>query len=1116
MRERRKSLAQLSDDPLWYKDAVIYEVHVRAFQDSSKDGSGDFRGLTKRLDYIKDLGVTAIWVLPFYPSPLRDDGYDIADYYGVHESFGTKKDVVNFINEAHSRGIRVITELVCNHTSDQHPWFQRARRAKPGSAHRDFYVWSDTEDRYKDARIIFQDFERSNWTWDAEAGAYYWHRFYSHQPDLNYDSPLVRKEIFKVLDHWLGLGVDGLRLDAVPYIFEREGTNCENLPETHDFLRDLRAHVEENFPNRMLLSEANQWPDHAAAYFGENDDECHMAFHFPLMPRLFMATRMEDRFPIINILDQTPAIGPKSQWALFLRNHDELTLEMVTDEERDYMYRFYAYDPQMRVNLGIRRRLAPLLQNNRRLIELLNMLLFSLPGTPVIYYGDEIGMGDNIYLGDRNGVRTPMQWSNDRNAGFSEANRQQLYLPLVTEPEYHYESVNVRAQQANPNSLLWWMKRVIAMRKKYQAFGRGGIDFLHPHNRKVLAFIRCFENENILVVANLSQYAQVADLNLSQFRGSVPVEMFGRTEFPPITDQPYFITLGPHSFYWFSIEPQKVDQVPTAAGGDSYEFPVVQVVESWTEALDPRSTQLSKVLPGFVATRRWFGSKSRPIRDIAVRDAVPVPYGSDQAFVTLLTLDYSQGEPETYVLPLTYASGERAGRIVEQSPAAVIARVRSGGGEEGLIYDATYDPAFGRGLPELIGRRRRLRGAHGELVAAPTRQFRGVVGGSGPVDPVLMRAEQSNSSLRYGNFAILKVFRRVESGPNLDLEMGQALVEAGFQHTPSIAGSLEYRTDSERFCVAVLQDYVENEGDAWQFTLDALGPYFERAQAQDERQDQLLAPPKSLLALTQIEVPRDARELIGPYLESARLLARRTAEMHLKLASIDQRDDFAPEAMSSHYQQALFHSLVSHARGTLRLLRQSLDKLLPAARAEAEWLIDHEQEIVDRFRVIRDNRIVAQRIRCHGDFHLGQVLSTGNDFVIIDFEGEPARPLSERWIKRPPLRDVTAMIRSFHYAAYSALTMPAHGTTQPPEEYAAREPWARSWYQWVARSYLKLYLSVASEGDFLPKTREELSALIDAFLLEKCLYEITYEINNRPTWTYIPLVGLRQLLEVRG
>src|SRR5215218_6465747 len=524
--------------PLWFKDAVIYETHVRAFFDSDEDGIGDFRGLVEKLEYLHDLGITAIWLLPFYPSPLKDDGYDIADYFDIHPAYGTLQDFRVFLREAHRRGLRVITELVINHTSDQHPWFQRARRAAPGSPERDFYVWSDTADKYRDARIIFRDFETSNWTWDHVAGAYFWHRFYSHQPDLNYRNPAVIQAVYEVVDFWLGMGVDGLRLDAVPYLIEEEGTDCENLPGTHQILKDLRRYMDERYTDRMLLAEANQWPEESIAYFGDGD-ECHMAFHFPLMPRLFMAIHTEDRFPIVDILAQTPPIPETCQWALFLRNHDELTLEMVTDEERLYMYRAYAQDPEARVNLGIRRRLAPLLGNDRRRIELLNALLCSLPGTPVIYYGDEIGMGDNIYLGDRNGVRTPMQWSDDRNAGFSGAHPQRLYLPLIVDHVFHHEAVHVEAQQQNPHSLLNWTRRLLALRRRHPAFGLGDLEILHPTNHAVLAFIRRHEDECLLVVANLSRFVQNVELDLRPYRDLVPIELFGRASFRPIGDEPY-------------------------------------------------------------------------------------------------------------------------------------------------------------------------------------------------------------------------------------------------------------------------------------------------------------------------------------------------------------------------------------------------------------------------------------------------------------------------------------------------------------------------------------------------------------------------------------------------
>jgi maltose alpha-D-glucosyltransferase/alpha-amylase len=596
------------DERLWYKDAVFYELRIRSFFDSDGNGIGDLRGLAEKLDYLQDLGVTALWLLPFYPSPLRDDGYDIADYESVHPDYGSLRDFRNFLREAHRRGLRVVTELVLNHTSDQHPWFQRARRSPPGNRYRDFYVWSDTPTRYADARIIFKDFEHSNWSWDPVAGAYFWHRFYANQPDLNFDNPDVRRAVTQTMDFWLEMGVDGLRLDAVPYLFEREGTSCENLPETHKFLKELRAHIDKEFPNRMLLAEANQWPEDAVTYFGQGD-ECHAAFHFPIMPRLFMAIEMEDRHPIIDILDQTPAIPETCQWVLFLRNHDELTLEMVTDEERDYMVRAYAADPHARINLGIRRRLAPLLGNNRRKIELMNALLFSLPGTPVIYYGDEIGMGDNIYLGDRNGVRTPMQWSPDRNAGFSDVNPQRLVLPIVVDPEYHYEAINVETLQGNPNSLLWWTKRIVDLRKQHHAFGRGTLQPLTPRNRKVLAFYRRAGDETLLIVANLSRFPQYVELDLREFAGRVPRELFGHIEFPPIGQLPYLLTLGPYGFYWFELAHSETRPAPEMADGG--ELPTVEVIGSWDAIFDaPARDALDAVLARYVRGRRWFPQQS--------------------------------------------------------------------------------------------------------------------------------------------------------------------------------------------------------------------------------------------------------------------------------------------------------------------------------------------------------------------------------------------------------------------------------------------------------------------------------------------------------------------------
>jgi maltose alpha-D-glucosyltransferase / alpha-amylase len=540
-------------DPLWYKDAVIYQLHVKSFYDSDGDGIGDFRGVLQRMDYLADLGVTCLWLLPFFASPLRDDGYDVADYRSIHPNYGTLEDFQAFLKAAHDRGMQVIIELALNHTSDQHAWFQRARLAPPASPERDYYVWSDTDRKYSDARIIFVDTEPSNWTWDAEAKAYYWHRFFSHQPDLNYDNPAVLREILAVVDYWLSMGVDGLRLDAVPYLVERDGTSCENLPETHAVIRTIRQHVDRHYANRMLLAEANQWPADVRAYFGDGD-ECHMAYHFPLMPRLFMAIHQEDRFPIADVLARTPDIPETCQWALFLRNHDELTLEMVTEEERDYMYLAYTADPEARLNVGIRRRLAPLLANDRRRIELMTALLFSLPGTPIIYYGDEIGMGDNIELGDRHGVRTPMQWSAAENAGFSTASPEDLFGPVITDPVYSYQAVNVAAQQHDTAALLPWMRNMVGLRKLFHVFGRGSIEFLDPDNRKVVAHVRRFEEDQILCVANLSRFAQPVALDLSAFSGATPIEMQGYTAFAEIGDAPYVLTLGAYGYYWFELQ----------------------------------------------------------------------------------------------------------------------------------------------------------------------------------------------------------------------------------------------------------------------------------------------------------------------------------------------------------------------------------------------------------------------------------------------------------------------------------------------------------------------------------------------------------------------------------
>jgi len=1102
----------LKDDPLWYKDAVIYQLHVKTFYDSNADGIGDFRGLTEKLGYLQELGVTALWLLPFYPSPLKDDGYDIADFRGINPAYGTLRDFKRFLNEAHRRGLRVITELVINHTSDQHPWFQRARRAKPGSNRREFYVWSDTPHRYEDARIIFKDFETSNWTWDPVAKAYFWHRFYSHQPDLNYENPKVHEAIFKTLDFWLDMGVDGMRLDAIPYLYEQEGTNCENLPETHAFLKKLRARMDEKYDNRMFLAEANQWPEDAVKYFGDGD-ECHVSFHFPLMPRLYMALNMEDRFPIIDILNQTPEIPPSSQWAIFLRNHDELTLEMVTDEERDYMYRVYAQDPRMRLNLGIRRRLAPLLGNHRRRIELMNALLLSLPGTPVLYYGDELGMGDNIFLGDRNGVRTPMQWSADRNAGFSRANPHQLYLPVIIDPEYHFEVFNVEAQQNNRHSLLWWMRRMIFLRNRIQAFSRGSLTFLEPENPKILAFVREHQDQRILVVANFSRYVQFAELDLNDYAGSVPVEVFSNSPFPKVAeDESYFITLGPHSFYWFSLQPETEFAGYVGEAVEPEELALVVVQTDWEEVFEDQVKSLERQLPAYMLRQRWFGGKGRVVKAAHLQEAFALRLPAVAAYLAFVRVEYTDGSAETYTLPITYGAGPEVEPILDEHPRAAIVRIRiEADNTQGYLLDAFFRPEFRDGLLAALAKRASYRGDRGKMAAVTSRAFKNLYDRNEPCEARLMKAEQSNTSVLYGHRFILKLFRRLQEGVNPDLEIGRFLTRKGFAHLPPVAGALEYHLDrQEPITLAILQGFVPNQGDAWEYSLDSLHRFYERVL--ETRSDPAASPRESLVATAQKELPPEAAEKIGAYLESARLLARRTAQMHSVLASDSEDSRFAPEGFSKLYQRSLYQSMRSLTMSVMDQLKKQRSKLPESLQAAAERMVDRKPDILDAMRSLTEIRISAKRLRCHGDYHLGQVLYTGKDFFIIDFEGEPARPVSERRIKRSPLRDVAGMLRSFHYAAYSALFTEQRRGLFLEKDRRFAESWADFWYQWVSAVYLHHYLAEAAAGDFLPQTPRELQVLLDALLLEKAVYELGYELNNRPDWLQIPVKGIERLL----
>jgi maltose alpha-D-glucosyltransferase/alpha-amylase len=1106
----------LDPDPDWYKTGVIYELHVRAYCDSNADGTGDFPGLTQKLDYLKALGVTALWLLPFYPSPLKDDGYDVADYCDVHPLYGTLGDFKNFLREAHGRGLRVITELVLNHTSDQHPWFQRARSAPPGSRWRDYYVWSATSDKYRGTRVIFKDAETSNWTWDPVAKAYFWHRFFSHQPDLNYDNSRVHQEIFRVVDFWLELGVDGLRLDAAPYLYEREGTGCENLAETHAFLRKLRAHVDEKYHDRVLLAEANQWPADAAAYFGAGrGDECHMAFHFPLMTRLFLAVRLEERQPIVDILEQTPVAPETSQWALFLRNHDDLTLETVTDEERDYLYRMYAHMHQAQQRAGVCRRLAPLLGNDRRRIELLNGLLFSLPGTPVLYYGDEIGMGENVYLGDRNGVRTPMQWNPDKNAGFSRAAPQSLYLPIILDPGYHYEANNVDTQLANPHSLLRWMRRLLALRKRWRALGQGKCEFIQPDNRKVLSYLLRYEQETILVVANLSRFAQSVELDLAPLRFSVPIELFGRAEFPAITDQPYFLTLGPHAFYWFSLEPQAARLRAPAASEPGGRSRRLSVPGPWREILSDRAkADLEAVLPGYLHSQRWFGRPADTIKSALLKEVLPVPLDAGEvAFLALLQVDSVDTGSQIYALPLAFKSSPGAEKLHDSRPHAAIAELSvAGESKNGLLYDALADPAFCRALLRLVSNRSVLRGLHGKTEAFATPGLRGIAGDLTATKSIPRLLNQEDSSVVYGDKLILKLFRRLEEGPNPDTEIGQFLTAKEFPNAPRLAGTLEYSpTNGASITLALVNQFIPNAKRAWEYTLDALSRYYDRVTTWID-QDRP-APPATagLLSLWHQQIPPDASNAIGTYLESARLLGTRTAEFHLALASEPENRDFAPESFTPHYQRALFQAMRGLAVENLRQVRQQM-KILPAEILPlAQRVAELEPAIVECYQQFSQNRFSAKRIRIHADCHLGRVLWTGKDFVFINFEGDPSLALSERRIKRSPLRDVVRMVRSFHAAAHAGLHQHGERGSIPQDLQPKFEPWAWYWQLWVSVAFLQAYVQRTAGSGLLPVDNIVQQRMLRAYLLHQMVGELGNDLNGGGERLGIALSGILAL-----
>jgi maltose alpha-D-glucosyltransferase / alpha-amylase len=1091
----------------WYKDAIIYELHIKAFCDSNGDGIGDFNGLMLKLDYLQNLGVTAIWVLPFYPSPLRDDGYDIADYYSINPAYGDIKQFKRFLAEAHKRGLKVITELVINHTSDQHPWFQRARSAPKDSPERNYYVWTDNPTQYREVRIIFQDFEASNWTWDPVAQQYYWHRFFHHQPDLNFDNPVVQEEVFKILDYWCEMGVDGFRLDAVPYLFEREGTNCENLPETHKYLKRLRKHVDEKYPGTLLLAEANMWPEDSASYFG-NGDECHMNYHFPVMPRMFMSLQMEDRYPITDIFDQTPDIPQTCQWAIFLRNHDELTLEMVTDEERDYMYKVYVKDPKARINLGIRHRLAPLMENNRKKIELLNYLLFSLPGTPVIYYGDEIGMGDNFYLGDRDGVRTPMQWSSDRNAGFSSCNPHKLYLPVILDPEYHYESVNVEMQSRSTSSLLWWMKRIINARKKYKAFSRGDLKFINTENPKILAFTRTFEEETMLVVVNLSRYIQPVELDLHEYQGFQPVEVFSKNKFPSVkSDTPYFFSIGPHDCQWFLL------QKTSAVQDEKKPLPILEL-KKWSELLEKQSLERLEnyILPDYLMQARWFGGKARMIQGIRIIDEANIPLEEESAFLLLIEVTYQSGLPETYQLAVAFTEEDSAKKLLEDCPKAVISRIAVNG-KDGVLYDAFFGYALQQEIFSRMANNHDVALKGSEIEFSASKKLKSYFKEHQRVKSKILSAEQSNTSITFDNKFFLKLYRKVDRAINPDVEITHFLSEkANFTHIPAYIGAIEWKHGNSSMVLGMMQEMVESNGDAWSYMLDRLAAFNDKLLSRQK----LVTPSRDDMrgSLTNPvgfdQIPDELKELLDASVaERVRLLGVRTGEMHLALASGTDTPDFKPEEFSLHYQRSLFSSFQTLVRATFQGQVRNLKKVPENIKREAEEIIHMKDDILNTLKRIYRKKFDVVKIRIHGDYHLGQVLFTGRDFIILDFEGEPARSYSERRLKRSPLRDVAGMIRSFHYAAYGSLFLNEQIRAEDREKLL---PFAEQWYHYMSGFFMQAYLDTVKGSQFIPKEREDLDTLLQTYILEKAIYELNYEFNNRPEWIIIPMRGIKAIM----
>jgi maltose alpha-D-glucosyltransferase/alpha-amylase len=1083
-------------DALWYKDAIIYQLHVKAFFDSDDDGVGDFRGLRQKLDYVQDLGVTALWLLPFYPSPLRDDGYDISDYRNIHPAYGQMADFKAFVREAHRRNLRVITELVVNHTSDQHPWFQRARRAKPGSRWRNFYVWSDTDQKFLGTRIIFIDTEKSNWAWDPVAQAYYWHRFYSHQPDLNFDNPRVFRAIVEVMRFWLDLGVNGMRLDAVPYLIEREGTINENLPETHEILRRLRRELDQRYGDRMLLAEANQWPEDVLQYFGEGD-ECHMAFHFPLMPRIYMALATEDRHPITDIMRQTPDIPETCQWAVFLRNHDELTLEMVTDRERDYLWNYYAADRRARLNLGIRRRLAPLMENDRRKIELLKALMISMPGTPVLYYGDEIGMGDNVFLGDRDGVRTPMQWSLDRNGGFSRADPARLYLPPIMDPVYGFMAVNVEAQSRSPSSLLNWLKRLIAARRSRRAFGRGSLRFLYPSNRKVIAYLREYEDETILCVANLSRSPQAVELDLSGFAGRQPLELLGRSAFPPVGELPYMLTLQAYSFFWFDLVPAPQEAMTASAPPEFITLVMPQGFADLFRPFDRRMLE-GEVIPNYLPRQRWFAATDERVRGSVVKahgEIVADGEGSapERFLATVVEVRLARSGPQRYFLPVAAIWAHPETELRQALLPSTLAELRQWR-REGALVDALSQDRFALAMMGRITAEATLSLDGGEIRCRKTPSFARTT----PPSSLTLRrlgSEPASDSVLFEDYAVLKFYRRLQPGPRPEIEMSRFLVErAGFANTPPPLATIELalaEDGAEATALGVLVGLVRDQGDGWTQALDYLTRYLDDALATGGGSSELADPDLFFLSL-------------------ARQLGIRTAEMHRALAEHGGDDPaFAPEPISRADVVEWRDELADAATRMFAALERERHRLPAAGRDLAEQIFAAREPLFTRIQTLIPDEIEAQKTRLHGDFHLAHVIVVQNDFYITDFTGEPSRPLGARRRKGSPLRDVAGMIRSFDYATVAAVRQLAE--TRPAVQPRMAQL-AEAWRQRAIDGFRAAYRRTMRGCPAYPASKRVVRQMTNFFMLEKAVYEVSYELANRPDWAEIPMRGVLDIL----